>query len=232
MVRKGNPECGDLGLGGWGCVCHAVPHPVPCFPGGYGPPPAGRGAPPPPPPFTSYIVSTPPGGFPPPQGFPQGYGAPPQFSKSRGFGGASIAHLDLHFCSLCLGIRLGGGWGRGRLCWVPPVPVPLTGGKGWAGSVPCTAVGFAPLSNKCTSSMGWLHELTQHKDPVLLNGHLSEQASGSNLRLELRGLAVLIYFFLYLACSWRSGHQAASSPPRLGRSLQPKGTATYWELGF
>uniref|UniRef100_A0A8C9DID8 DAZ-associated protein 1 n=1 Tax=Prolemur simus TaxID=1328070 RepID=A0A8C9DID8_PROSS len=51
--------------------------------GGYGPPPAGRGAPPPPPPFTSYIVSTPPGGFPPPQGFPQGYGAPPQFSKSR-----------------------------------------------------------------------------------------------------------------------------------------------------
>ncbi|KAM7327840.1 hypothetical protein ACRRTK_014207 [Alexandromys fortis] len=47
--------------------------------GGYGPPPAGRGAPPPPPPFTSYIVSTPPGGFPPPQGFPQGYGAPPQF---------------------------------------------------------------------------------------------------------------------------------------------------------
>lgn len=49
--------------------------------GGYGPPPAGRGAPPPPPPFTSYIVSTPPGGFPPPQGFPQGYGAPPQFSE-------------------------------------------------------------------------------------------------------------------------------------------------------
>ncbi|KAK2082201.1 hypothetical protein P7K49_039426 [Saguinus oedipus] len=36
--------------------------------------------PPPPPPFTSYIVSTPPGGFPPPQGFPQDYGAPPQFS--------------------------------------------------------------------------------------------------------------------------------------------------------
>lgn len=52
-----------------------------CVAGGYGPPPAGRGAPPPPPPFTSYIVSTPPGGFPPPQGFPQGYGAPPQFSK-------------------------------------------------------------------------------------------------------------------------------------------------------
>lgn len=51
------------------------------FAGGYGPPPAGRGAPPPPPPFTSYIVSTPPGGFPPPQGFPQGYGAPPQFSE-------------------------------------------------------------------------------------------------------------------------------------------------------
>lgn len=35
----------------------------------------------PPPPFTSYIVSTPPGGFPPPQGFPQGYGTPPPFSK-------------------------------------------------------------------------------------------------------------------------------------------------------
>lgn len=58
------------------------PDPILCVPGGYGPPPAGRGAPPPPPPFTSYIVSTPPGGFPPPQGFPQGYGAPPQFSKS------------------------------------------------------------------------------------------------------------------------------------------------------
>ncbi|XP_028906084.1 DAZ-associated protein 1 isoform X7 [Ornithorhynchus anatinus] len=52
--------------------------------GGYGPPPAGRGAPPPPPPFTSYIVSTPPGGFPPPQGFPQGYGTPPQFSFGYG----------------------------------------------------------------------------------------------------------------------------------------------------
>lgn len=51
------------------------------FAGGYGPPPPGRGAPPPPPPFTSYIVSTPPGGFPPPQGFPQGYGTPPPFSK-------------------------------------------------------------------------------------------------------------------------------------------------------
>ncbi|XP_060088830.1 DAZ-associated protein 1 isoform X2 [Heteronotia binoei] len=47
--------------------------------GGYGPPPPGRGAPPPPPPFTSYIVSTPPGGFAPPQGFPQGYGTPPPF---------------------------------------------------------------------------------------------------------------------------------------------------------
>uniref|UniRef100_A0A8C9UA74 DAZ associated protein 1 n=1 Tax=Serinus canaria TaxID=9135 RepID=A0A8C9UA74_SERCA len=54
------------------------------FPGGYGPPPPGRGAPPPPPPFTSYIVSTPPGGFPPPQGFPQGYGTPPPFSFSYG----------------------------------------------------------------------------------------------------------------------------------------------------
>uniref|UniRef100_A0A8D2MN54 DAZ-associated protein 1 n=1 Tax=Zonotrichia albicollis TaxID=44394 RepID=A0A8D2MN54_ZONAL len=52
--------------------------------GGYGPPPPGRGAPPPPPPFTSYIVSTPPGGFPPPQGFPQGYGTPPPFSFSYG----------------------------------------------------------------------------------------------------------------------------------------------------
>ncbi|XP_060641002.2 DAZ-associated protein 1 isoform X5 [Anolis sagrei] len=52
--------------------------------GGYGPPPPGRGAPPPPPPFTSYIVSTPPGGFPPPQGFPQGYGTPPPFSFGYG----------------------------------------------------------------------------------------------------------------------------------------------------
>ncbi|XP_025052185.1 DAZ-associated protein 1 isoform X10 [Alligator sinensis] len=59
------------------------------FLGGYGPPPPGRGAPPPPPPFTSYIVSTPPGGFPPPQGFPQGYGTPPPFSYGQelsGFG--------------------------------------------------------------------------------------------------------------------------------------------------
>lgn len=55
--------------------------PSPSLPGAYGPPPPGRGAPPPPPPFTSYIVSTPPGGFPPPQGFPQGYGTPPPFSK-------------------------------------------------------------------------------------------------------------------------------------------------------
>ncbi|XP_025052184.1 DAZ-associated protein 1 isoform X9 [Alligator sinensis] len=54
------------------------------FLGGYGPPPPGRGAPPPPPPFTSYIVSTPPGGFPPPQGFPQGYGTPPPFSFGYG----------------------------------------------------------------------------------------------------------------------------------------------------
>ncbi|NWQ83617.1 DAZP1 protein, partial [Columbina picui] len=53
-------------------------------PRGYGPPPPGRGAPPPPPPFTSYIVSTPPGGFPPPQGFPQGYGTPPPFSFGYG----------------------------------------------------------------------------------------------------------------------------------------------------
>ncbi|XP_044311773.1 DAZ-associated protein 1 isoform X4 [Varanus komodoensis] len=52
--------------------------------GGYGPPPPGRGAPPPPPPFTSYIVSTPPGGFAPPQGFPQGYGTPPPFSFGYG----------------------------------------------------------------------------------------------------------------------------------------------------
>ncbi|XP_078526039.1 DAZ-associated protein 1 isoform X4 [Lissotriton helveticus] len=46
-------------------------------------PPAGRGAPPPPA-FTSYIVSTPPGGFPPPQAFPQGYGTPPPFTFGYG----------------------------------------------------------------------------------------------------------------------------------------------------
>lgn len=68
--------------------------PVCCVPGGYGPPPAGRGAPPPPPPFTSYIVSTPPGGFPPPQGFPQGYGAPPQFSKCLGPLGVGLGHVS------------------------------------------------------------------------------------------------------------------------------------------
>nr|XP_033809886.1 DAZ-associated protein 1 isoform X3 [Geotrypetes seraphini] len=52
--------------------------------GGFGPP-AGRGPPPPPPPqFTSYLVSTPPGGFAPPQGFPQGYGTPPPFSFGYG----------------------------------------------------------------------------------------------------------------------------------------------------
>ncbi|XP_069071891.1 DAZ-associated protein 1 isoform X10 [Pleurodeles waltl] len=45
--------------------------------------PAGRGAPPPPA-FTSYIVSTPPGGFPPPQAFPQGYGTPPPFTFGYG----------------------------------------------------------------------------------------------------------------------------------------------------
>ena len=56
--------------------------------------PAGRGAPPPPPPFTSYIVSTPPGGFPPPQGFPQGYGAPPQFSKCLGPVGVGLGHIS------------------------------------------------------------------------------------------------------------------------------------------
>lgn len=74
----------DLGLG-W---ARPLTPPLPthsCVAGGYGPPPAGRGAPPPPPPFTSYIVSTPPGGFPPPQGFPQGYGAPPQFSECYPF---------------------------------------------------------------------------------------------------------------------------------------------------
>uniref|UniRef100_A0A6I8P5F7 RRM domain-containing protein n=1 Tax=Ornithorhynchus anatinus TaxID=9258 RepID=A0A6I8P5F7_ORNAN len=52
--------------------------------GGYGPPPLGRGAPPPPPAFASYIVSTPPGGFPPTQGFPQGYSNPPHFSYGYG----------------------------------------------------------------------------------------------------------------------------------------------------
>ncbi|XP_069502858.1 DAZ-associated protein 1 isoform X4 [Ambystoma mexicanum] len=46
-------------------------------------PPTGRGAPPPPA-FTSYIVSTPPGGFPPPQAFPQGYGTPPPFTFGYG----------------------------------------------------------------------------------------------------------------------------------------------------
>ncbi|EPY87888.1 hypothetical protein CB1_000215003 [Camelus ferus] len=62
--------------------------------GGYGPPPAGRGAPPPPPPFTSYIVSTPPGGFPPPQGFPQGYGAPPQFRYGQDLAGFGQGFSD------------------------------------------------------------------------------------------------------------------------------------------
>lgn len=88
---------------------HRVPSPrvASCVPGGYGPPPAGRGAPPPPPPFTSYIVSTPPGGFPPPQGFPQGYGAPPQFSESRALG-------------VCPAPRGGGvGGGRGATCLGP-----------------------------------------------------------------------------------------------------------------
>lgn len=71
---------GHGSVAGMGTGRPSRPHSC-CVAGGYGPPPAGRGAPPPPPPFTSYIVSTPPGGFPPPQGFPQGYGAPPQFSK-------------------------------------------------------------------------------------------------------------------------------------------------------
>lgn len=49
------------------------------------------------------------------------------------------------------------------------VSVPLTGGKRWASSVACTAVGLGPLvKQKCTPSVGWLHELTQHKDPVFL----------------------------------------------------------------
>ncbi|MEE6487591.1 hypothetical protein FKM82_014950 [Ascaphus truei] len=48
--------------------------------GGYGPP-ASRGAPPPPP-FTSFLVSSPPGGFPQQQGFPQGYATPPPFGYS------------------------------------------------------------------------------------------------------------------------------------------------------
>ena len=79
------------------CVRHALlSRPVSYVLGGYGPPPAGRGAPPPPPPFTSYIVSTPPGGFPPPQGFPQGYGAPPHFSKSLGLG-KPLLHTCLLF---------------------------------------------------------------------------------------------------------------------------------------
>ncbi|XP_043358778.1 DAZ-associated protein 1 isoform X7 [Dermochelys coriacea] len=62
--------------------------------GGYGPPPPGRGAPPPPPPFTSYIVSTPPGGFPPPQGFPQGYGTPPPFSYGQDLSGFGQGFSD------------------------------------------------------------------------------------------------------------------------------------------
>lgn len=78
LLELGGERGLDLGRGCAG----GLPCPyLLCVAGGYGPPPAGRGAPPPPPPFTSYIVSTPPGGFPPPQGFPQGYGAPPQFSE-------------------------------------------------------------------------------------------------------------------------------------------------------
>ncbi|KAM8961320.1 DAZ-associated protein 1 isoform 2-T2 [Pelodytes ibericus] len=50
--------------------------------GGYGPP-AGRGAPPPPS-FTPFLVSPPPGSFPPAQGFTTGYATPPPFGYGYG----------------------------------------------------------------------------------------------------------------------------------------------------
>lgn len=108
-------QCGGRAGGRRACrACRARPHPAYCVPGGYGPPPAGRGAPPPPPPFTSYIVSTPPGGFPPPQGFPQGYGAPPQFSESQALGVSARRHTGV-------------GWG---VVGAPPVSAPLPGAGG------------------------------------------------------------------------------------------------------
>ncbi|XP_078526050.1 DAZ-associated protein 1 isoform X11 [Lissotriton helveticus] len=84
-------------------------------------PPAGRGAPPPPA-FTSYIVSTPPGGFPPPQAFPQGYGTPPPFTGygqdmsafGQGFADPSQQALSYTTGPLAPGGPQAGGSGFGR----------------------------------------------------------------------------------------------------------------------
>lgn len=188
-----------------------------CVPGGYGPPPAGRGAPPPPPPFTSYIVSTPPGGFPPPQGFPQGYGAPPQFSKSLGHGKPL-----LHTFYRLLFTR-GGAVCHGSSAWRK--------GAGW----PCGLAHLLALA-PC-GLMPWaLQDFLQRRDLALSRGCPLEWASVPDLcDSRLRELQVLIdfslCFALWLKIWWLNSQLARKVRALLlPQHLQNKTATVCWDL--